>query len=99
MNTFGSTEYAFTDHPVADLKALHQFADFDDFAGPFVARPDRIGNRDDVSPGQELVVGMTDSDGGGADQNLVVLELGHWHFGDDWLVGSFENESLHDVSS
>jgi hypothetical protein len=42
---------------------------------------------------------MTDSDCGGADQNLVVLELRHWHFGDDWLVGSFENESLHDVSS
>ena len=46
----------FANNTIADFQAGHAFANLDDFADPFMARRNRVRNRDDVVAGQQFVI-------------------------------------------
>ena len=79
-----------------DLEARYVLADLDDLADPFVAGRHRIGDRDDVLAGEQLVVRMADADAARADQHLVVgRSVGDLDLRDDRLLGFVENQGFH----
>ena len=70
-------------------------AGLDDLAAPFVAGDDRIRDRNDVAALVELEVRVTDTDGVGADEDVVGADLGMIDVGDDGLLGSFKDQGFH----
>ena len=62
--------------PVAGLEAGDVLADLDHLARPLVAGDERVVERDDVAPFEQLEVGVADADRAGGDEHLVVGDLG-----------------------
>src|SRR5471030_3214969 len=95
VKTFGSLDDTFANHAVPNVKTRHRLSHFYDFSAPFMARGDRIGDRDDVSASEKLIIRVTDPHSAGANQDFRVLDLRHGQVFDDGLAGGFEYKSLH----
>src|SRR5437588_2290679 len=95
VDALGRVDDAFADHAVAGLQRGDIAPGLDDFADPFVAGDDGIGDRDDVFAGEQLVVRMADADAARADEDFVVVDPRALHLRDHRLPGFVENERLH----
>jgi hypothetical protein len=84
-------------HSIAGLEVGDVAADLDDLPGPLVARDDRVVERDDVTPFEQLEVRVADADRPRGHEHLVRLDGRGVDLRERQLVDVLELNGLHRV--